>query len=265
VRVGVATIVSGRREHLRRQALAVAATDGVAGYVVAAMDCEPVTVPGAQVIRVPDDGRGLALAAARNRALAALGDYELAVLLDVDCIPGPGLIERYVAAAVELRDTPSLLCGPVGYLDPLAGDCAGPDAGQRRRARERVIRSFPAVGMRREPRAELFWSLSFAVVPAVHRALGGFDEGFVGYGAEDTDYGLRAHRAGVGLWLVAGAWAYHQHHPPTTAEDVARVIANARRFHARWGFWPMSDRLARWATDGVIEWTPQADRCELCS
>jgi N-acetylglucosaminyl-diphospho-decaprenol L-rhamnosyltransferase len=268
VRVGVATIVSGRRDHLRRQAAAVQAlTDGagVERYVVVAMDDAAVTVNGAQVIRVPQAQGAPALAAARNRALEALGDCDLAVMIDVDCIPGADLITRYVQGARTLGSTPSLMCGPVGYLDPLTGDCAGPDAGQRRRARERVIRGFPGVGMRREPRAELFWSLSFAVAPAVHRAIGGFDEGYVGYGAEDTDYGLRAAQAGVGLWLIAAAWAYHQHHPPTAAEDVARVVANARRFHGRWGFWPMGDRLARWAAEGVIEWTPEGARCELCS
>jgi N-acetylglucosaminyl-diphospho-decaprenol L-rhamnosyltransferase len=260
MRVGVATIVSGRRDHLRRQAAALhALTDGagVERYVVVAMDSEPVTVSGAQVVRAAQDGTGLALAAARNSALEALGDCDLAVMIDVDCIPGADLIARYVEGARILGSTPSLMCGPVGYLDPLTDTGPGPDAAQRRRARERVIRSFPGVGMRREPRAELFWSLSFAVAPAVHRAIGGFDEGYVGYGAEDTDYGLRAAQAGVGLWLIAGAWAYHQHHPPTPERDIANVLANARRFHARWGFWPMSDRLARWAAEGVIEWAPE--------
>jgi N-acetylglucosaminyl-diphospho-decaprenol L-rhamnosyltransferase len=266
VRVGVATLVAGRREHLRRQAAAVdglADGAGVARYVVVAMDEAAVDVEAAHVIRMPAAPGGLALAAARNRALDALGDCDLAVMIDVDCIPGDDLVARYVAGAQALGSTPSLMCGPVGYLDPLTEADPGPDADQRRRARERVIRRFPAVGMRREPRAELFWSLSFAVAPAVHRVIGGFDEGYVGYGAEDTDYGLRAAQAGVGLWMVAAAWAYHQHHPSTPERDIANVLANARRFHARWGSWPMRDRLARWAADGVIEWTPQGARCEL--
>jgi N-acetylglucosaminyl-diphospho-decaprenol L-rhamnosyltransferase len=266
VRVGLATLVAGRREHLHRQAAAVhglADGAGVARYVVVAMDDAAVTVDGAHVIRTPEAQGGLALAAARNRALDALGDCDLAVMIDVDCIPGADLITRYVAGAQALGSTPSLMCGPVGYLDPLTDADPGPDAAQRRRARERVIRSFPAVGMRREPRGELFWSLSFSVAPAVHRAIGGFDEGYVGYGAEDTDYGLRAAQAGVELWMVAGAWAYHQHHPPTPERDIANVVANARRFHARWGSWPMSDRLARWAADGMIDWTPDGTRCEL--
>jgi N-acetylglucosaminyl-diphospho-decaprenol L-rhamnosyltransferase len=265
VRVGVATLVAGRREHLRRQAAAVARDTGVARHVIIAMDGEPVAAPDAQVVRIHRDAGGLPLAAARNRALHALSDCDLAVMLDVDCIPGAELVPRYVDAARGLAGVPALLCGPVGYLDPLDADAAGPDAEQRRRARERVIRSFPADGVRVEPRPELFWSLSFAVAPAVHRAIGGFDEGYSGYGAEDTDYGLRAAQAGVGLWLIAGAWAYHQHHPPTPERDLANVLANARRFHARWGSWPMSDRLSAWAADGVIEWTPEGARCRLAS
>ncbi len=268
MRVGVATLVAGRREHLHRQATAVQelTDDGrVARYVVAAMDAAVVAIDHAQVIRMGPGRGGLNLAAARNRALDALGDCDLAVMIDADCIPGADLITRYVAGARALGSTPSLMCGPVGYLDPLPDAMPGPDAAQRRRARDRVIRHFPAVGIRREPRAELFWSLSFAVTPQTHRAIGGFDEGYVGYGAEDTDYGHRAAQAGVGVWLVGGAWAYHQPHPPTPDHDIENVLANARRFHARWGSWPMGDRLARWASDGTIEWTPQGARCELSS
>jgi hypothetical protein len=115
----------------------------------------------------------------------------------------------------------------------------------------------------REPRAELFWSLAFAVSPATHACIGGFDEGFVGYGAEDTDYGLRAARAGVGLWFVAGAWAYHQQHPPSAPRDPGQLAANAQRFHDRWGFWPMPDVLERLTTQGVIDWSADGATCAV--
>ena len=272
MRVGLATILAGRRDHLRRQARAVGEIAGVHDYVAVAMDDEPLGVAGPRALTLPGAGGALPLAAARNRAIEALGDCELVILLDVDCIPGAELVPRYVAAARALAGGGAgdggggggLQCGPVGYLDRLAGGSgSGPDAGARARARARVIRDFPATGLRRERRAELFWSLAFALSPATHARIGGFDESYVGYGAEDTDYGLRAARAGVGLWFVAGAWAYHQHHPPSAPRRPAELVANARRFHARWGFWPMADVLERLAAQGVIRWTAGGATCEL--
>jgi GT2 family glycosyltransferase len=184
---------------------------------------------------------------------------DLAIMLDVDCIPSSRLVTRYVAAAGRAR----LLCGPVGYLDPLSPDSLVPSAGERRRARSRVIRRFPARGHAREARPELFWSTSFAVTPADHRLIGGFDEHYRGWGAEDTDYGLRAAQTGIELWLVAGAWAYHQHHPPSPQHDARNVAANARRFYTRHGFWPMPDQLARLTGEGQLHWSPSGTTCRV--
>jgi N-acetylglucosaminyl-diphospho-decaprenol L-rhamnosyltransferase len=263
VRVGLATLAAGRPEHLRRQAAAVARLGPLSRYVVVSMDAEPTAVPGATVVHLPAAGPALPLAAARNRAVAELAGSELVILLDVDCIPSAEMLARYVAAARGLGGGPGLLCGPVGYLDPLRDPASGPTAAERRRARGRVIRDFPASGVRRERRHELFWSLSYAVSPATHAALGGFDEGFVGYGAEDTDYGLRAGRMGIGLWFVGGAWAYHQHHRDSAPADLESLVANVRRFHGRWGRWPMPDRLAELARGGRIAWDPQGSECSV--
>ena len=75
--------------------------------------------------------------------------------------------------------------------------------------------------------------------------VGGFCEDYIGYGAEDTDYGQRARAAGVGLTWVGGAWAYHQHHatrPPAEAH-AADILRNAERFRAHWGWTPMEGWL----------------------
>lgn len=261
MRVGLATIVAGRRDHLRRQARAVGEIAEVRDYVAVVMDGEPLGVAGPRALAVSGAGGALPLAAARNRAIEALDDCDLVILLDVDCIPGDGLVPGHVAAARALRDDAGLQCGPVGYLDALPAESSGPDAGAR--ARARVIRDFPATGLAREPRAELFWSLAFAVSPATHARIGGFDEAYAGYGAEDTDYGLRAAATGVGLWFVADAWSYHQPHPPSAARHPAELVANARRFHARWGFWPMPDVLGRLAAQRVIRWTAGGSTCEV--
>ena len=265
MRIGLGTIVAGRESHLRRQAAAVTGSGEISDYVVVSMDARPPAVSGARVLHLPAGADPLPLAAARNLALDALDGCDLVILLDVDCLPADDLVSGYAAAAHGLREAPALLCGPVGYLDPLADTATGPAADQRRTARARRVRDFPAHGIRREPRHELFWSLSFAVSPAVHRRIGGFDEGFLGWGAEDTDYGLRARDAGVALWLVGGAWSYHQHHPGVATQDPVALAANARRFRARWGFWPMPDQLGRLAGAGLIVWDPDGDRCAVSS
>jgi GT2 family glycosyltransferase len=266
VRVGVATIQRGRRRHLERQLAGLAAqTVPPVEHVVVSMDpTPPAQLPGARVVPLPvPDGRPLPLAAARNAGVAALGGVDLVVLLDVDCIPGPELVARYAAAGA---DHDALLAGPVGHLPegrPAGTTLTGEDRGA---TVVRGGRPVPEPGVvLPEPRHELFWSLSFAVRPATHARIGGFDEGYTGYGGEDTDYAFRARRAGVGLAWVGGAWAYHQHHPVSSPprEHVADIVPNARRFREVWGRWPMEGWLRTFAAEGLVRWDPDGDALEL--
>ncbi len=256
---GVATIVHGRREHLAHQhALVRREHDGP--YVVVAMD-DPGTAAWARtlpdaphVVEVAGQALGLPLAAARNVAAAELQRQgaDVLVLLDVDCVPGPGLVEAYAAAVAARPDV--VWSGPVTYLPPPpAGgypfdDLASLDA-------PHTARPAPALGetiVGGDP--DLFWSLSFALhADAWHRA-GGFDEAYVGYGGEDTDFGQRVVRAGLELGWVGGARAYHQHHPTTSppVQHVADVVRNGRVFRDRWGRWPMTGWLDAFEQRGLV-------------
>ena len=106
---------------------------------------------------------------------------------------------------------------------------------------------------------ELFWSLSFALTAdtwrRIRRGFGGFDKGYTGYGAEDTDFGqhLRARR--IPLFWVGGADAYHQWHPVSDPpwEHFHDILRNAERFHEIWGFWPMTGWLEKFADEGAVE------------
>lgn len=262
MRIGVGTIQRGRVTALHRQAWAISQGGDCERHVVVSMDLAPPVVPGAEVIHLPvPDGDALPLAAARNRAIAELADLELIVMLDVDCIPDPDLFARYADAGAARPD--GLFIGPVAYLAPLPPHRRELSDEERRVARARPTkRRFPTAGIAPEARYELFWSLSFALTPATARRIGGFDEAYRGYGAEDTDYALRAQAAGVRLWTVAAAWAYHQDHgsrgPPT--EHLESIVANARRFRARWGFWPMGGWLEQFAQGGLIEWDRAGER-----
>ena len=77
------------------------------------------------------------------------------------------------------RRGPHALAGPVGRLGRLDDRCLDPGEEAleaSRRAARSGPRPVPARGeVRLEPRVELFWSLAFAVAPATHARIGGFD------------------------------------------------------------------------------------------
>ncbi len=108
--------------------------------------------------------------------------------------------------------------------------------------------------MRRSAAHELFWSLSFAATPTTWDRCGGFDEAYVGYGGEDTDFGQRARAAGVDLAWVGGADAFHQHHPVSRppVEHVDDILRNGAVFRARWGWWPMVGWLKEMEGMGLV-------------
>lgn len=269
--VVVVTIVRGRALHLERQARAVARMDPApSAHLVLSLDDTPPRVEGAEVLHRPlAPGARLPLAAARNTVITAAADRgaDLVVVLDADCLPEPGLLPPLVAAHGRPAGA-RILAGPVGRLEALPPQVLDPPTDALERAREatrRGPRPVPPDGeVLDEPRVELFWSLGFAVTPATFARIGGFDEGYAGYGGEDTDFAFRARAAGVGLSWIGGAWAHHQHHPVSDPpiEHLDDIVVNARRFRARWGRWPMEGWLRRFAADGLVAWEPDGTRLD---
>jgi N-acetylglucosaminyl-diphospho-decaprenol L-rhamnosyltransferase len=258
VRVAVVTIVAGRHQHLERQHAGLGmSTRPADDYIVVAMGdpglagWAPGGAPAPLVVDVPVDGR-LPLAAARNRGaeLAFERGAGVVVFLDVDCIPHPRLLDLYAEAAE--RHPRSLLTGPVGYL-PEGVDYARPQDFDGV-AHVHGFRPNPAPGDIELGHHDLFWSLSFAVDRAAWRDIGGFFEGYHGYGGEDTDFGLTADDHGVDLVWVGGAVAYHQFHetqdPPVQHLD--DILANGALFESRWGFWPMRGWLDEFERRGLV-------------
>lgn len=264
MRAAVITTVAGRHDHLVRQR---AALDGSVHHVVVAMGeseaahCRRLVGDTSDVIAVETQPQGLPLARARNAgARRALGaGAELLVFLDVDCIPGATLVERYQAAA---GSTSALLCGPVAYLPPPPPG-GYPAAGLHSLATPHPARPVPPHdAIQHHGDHALFWTLSFAVTPTTWRRVGGFCEDYVGYGGEDTDFGQLAERAGVELSWVGGAWAYHQYHATETppVRHLADILRNAALFYQRWGWWPMSGWLAAFAERGLARHDRATDR-----
>ncbi|ANY08888.1 glycosyltransferase family 2 protein [Pseudonocardia sp. HH130630-07] len=261
--VAVVTIVRGRADHLARQRRLLAAGPPVL-HVVVGMGEEPDLsgpAPSTRSVTVPAPGP-LPLAAARNAgARAALtAGAGLLVFLDVDCLPGPVLVDRYRAAAA--RTGPALLAGPVTFLPP-PGPAGVPERDLARWVDPHPGRPDPPDGaLRPEPRRELFWSLSFALAAGSWTGTGGFDEGYRGYGAEDTDFALACE---LPLYWVGGAHALHQYHPPSRTDpgQAGGIVANARRFHGRWGRWPMEPWLRELAASGAVVFDPEHDVLRL--
>jgi GT2 family glycosyltransferase len=261
--IAVVTIVHGRAEHLARQREGLRrSTLAPDLHVVVAMDDPSVVVPrdlpfDTTVVGVPRSDDLLPLARARNlgaRTAVAAG-ATLLVFLDVDCIPAPGLLEAYAEAAADPATADDLLCGPVAYLPPAPTggyDLATLDG----LAEPHPARPAPAPGRveRDATGHDLFWSLSFAVTPSTWHAVGGFDERYAGYGAEDTDFARRAARAGRSLAWVGSARSFHQHHavssPPV--EHVADIVRNAGIFFDTWGQWPMRGWLDAFEEQGLV-------------
>jgi GT2 family glycosyltransferase len=266
----VVTLVAGRRHHLVRQQQALARsavpTDD---YIVVAMSDHDARrhvqagQPAAHVVEVPLCGGHLPLASARNAgAEAALArGAELLVFLDVDCLPAPELVGRYVEAAGIDRRPGRVLCGPVANLPP------PPDAGYDLTT---LANNGVAVQGRPIPRPHetiesqdftLFWSLSFAITAASWRNVGGFSDDYLGYGAEDTDFAQHLRASGGSICWVGGAWAYHQHHPKTDppVEHLHDIVRNARIFKARWGWWPMGGWLTTFEELHLLHHDPDTD------
>ncbi|MDO5513155.1 glycosyltransferase family 2 protein [Corynebacterium sp.] len=249
--VTVVTLANaGRLVHVARQAACL--PRDVRHLVVALGDAVALAgaLPDSEVIPLGE----FSLAGARNLGgdLAAKDSEGIIIFLDADCLPGAGLIDSYRLALDAHPE--AVVSGPVTYLPDGDRRITRPDP-HPARPNPRVGTLLPAD----DHDYELFWSLSFALTAdtwrRIRRSFGGFDKGYTGYGAEDTDFGqhLRAHR--IPLFWVGGADAYHQWHPVSDPpwEHFHDILRNAERFHGIWGFWPMSGWLEKFADEGAVE------------
>lgn len=259
--VAVVITTAGRDRHLERTLAGLAAQRDPADEIVVVDmgDTGVGMVPPVRRVALPVTGSALPLAAARNAGAAATTSDQL-VFLDVDCIPHPDLVGDHVRALSAAP--PAIACGRVRYLregwdDERQGGldaCSAPHP----------VRPCPDETTADHDHPELLWSLNIAVDRPTWDRLGGFDTGYRGYGAEDTDLGLRAGALGIPLLWVAGALAYHQWHPASRLDPArtGEIVANARRFRDRWQHWPMRGWLEELAAIGAVRFDPAADVLE---
>ncbi|GMM93382.1 glycosyltransferase family 2 protein [Qipengyuania sp. MTN3-11] len=253
--ISVCTLAHGRDEHLQYLVRGLNhSRRPPCELVVAAMQDRRYELPetGFPIRQIVLGTDAICLAKARNVA-AEHARGEMLVFLDVDCIPAPSLIQDY-AAALALED--GIFMGEVGYL-PSGATVGGIDFETfEELAVEHSERAGPPPGFLGSCEDyRCFWSLNFAMRKATFAQLGGFDEDYVGYGGEDTDFGRVATSNGVPLWWVRGAKAYHQYHkhhmPPVHHLD--SVLANAAVFARKWGHSTMDHWLRAFSLMGLIE------------
>ncbi|MGF6768719.1 GT2 family glycosyltransferase [Paraburkholderia sp. GAS199] len=196
-------------------------------------------------VQTTDDA--LPLARARNLAVASSVAAQL-VFLDVDCIPSRSLLSSYQEGLAQNAN--SLLQGRVQYLP--ATDLRDWDEAHL----DRIGQIHPVFVDRAAGFVlphELFWSLNFACSRVTFTSIEGFDEAYIGYGGEDTDFSFRAQAKGIDIRLV-DAKAFHQHHtshnPPIN--HLAAIVRNAQTFRDRWGMWPMQGWLDAFEAAGFI-------------
>lgn len=233
-------------------------------HVIVDMGGDPISSGTEIVIDLSvDGGSPLPLSRARNIG-AEHARSDVIVFLDVDCLPGPGLAAFYTHRVERYR---GIWSGPVGFLPPPAEiDAWTPEC---LTGIAHFHEGRPRVGQQPgpAPSTDMFWSLSFAVSYRTWNEIGGFDEAYVGYGGEDTDFACTASQRGVALWFDGSAVAFHQHHPVSTPpiEHLDDIVRNAELFHAKWNRWPMTGWLTEFARRDLIDWAPDSDRIASAS
>ena len=259
--VSVLTLVRGRRAHLVNLVAGLNASlcqpdELVIAYMQPEAHADlPATRFPIQELFVAGDE--MPLAAARNRAAAAASGDQL-IFLDVDCVPSPTLVGRYAETALQPG---GIRLGEVLYL-PAGAVADGIDFAALDRIGKRHPDK-PAIApdeIRPTPSHGELWGLSFAIAAANWRRAGGMDERYIGYGGEETDFAARLEQAGVAMWWVGGARAYHQHHVVHTPafQHFDAIIRNARLFRATWGRWCMQYWLGQFSERGLIAWDDDA-------
>lgn len=163
-------------------------TDGSAEAVAALAFPVPL-----RVVAKPRGG----LASARNAGLAA-ATGDLVLFLDDDLVVPPGLLRRHAGAHA---DGAGVVFGPCLVPDdwPVA-----PVIREFWRGRYAELAAAPRV-----TRFDRFSAANTSGPVACFRAVGGFDERFVGYGLEDYELAYRLLARGIPIRYDAAAVAWH--------------------------------------------------------
>lgn len=244
----IVTIVKGRRKQLANLLDSIKASTVLPKdiQVVCMDDLDGINIPnGLNVsIHLINDPHKLPLAAARNKGITATKTDNI-IFIDVDCIVSPTLFTNLL---ISLKADNIIAAYPL-YLPFL------PNTGNYHELKNKAVThpsrdQIPVA----EPVEHLqFWSLIFAIQKQTFEKIGGFDQSFIGYGAEDTDFAMMFHKAGIKQIFVRD-YVLHQYHdkhdPPLNYFD--SIITNAMRYQQKWNVLPMQRWLKAFEKMGLI-------------
>lgn len=201
------------------------------------------------------------LAEARNLA-ARRSSGDIILFLDVDCIPSASMLADMIKAQSEKA---GLIMGEVRYL---------PENAVCNNFTETDLRKVGVPHPRRPQvpnngRLEMkdygyFWSLCFSISRENFYSLGGFDEAYRNYGAEDTDFGFKAREANIPFSII-DSLCFHQYHavcrPPLN--NFACIVENAMVFKEKWGHFAMEKWLQEFKKEGFISYAKEDKVIEI--
>ena len=244
----IVTIIKERRKQLANLLESVKAST-ILPYdiqVVCMDDLDIFDIPeGLNVsVHLMNGPHQLPLAAARNMGITATKTDNV-IFIDVDCLVSPTL---FASLLMALQAENIIAAYPL-YL-PMV-----PDTGSYTKLEPQAV---PHPSREQIPFGQpvdhlLFWSLIFAIKKETFKNIGGFDESFIGYGAEDTDFAMMFNKAGVEQIFVRD-FVLHQYHdkydPPLNYFD--SIIENASRYKQKWDVLPMQRWLKAFEEMGLI-------------
>jgi glycosyltransferase involved in cell wall biosynthesis len=202
---------------------------------------------------------GLPLARARNCGLEQASS-DFIIFLDVDCIPSSHMVHGYLHTYDLFPN--AILMGQVNYLPEgyVVHNFRDLDQSQGLPHPGRNYREIAVI-----EDYNLFWSLAFAGKKKLFQTIGGFDEAFHGYGAEDTDFSYMAHLNNIPLIACPEALCFHQYHdsfsPPLN--HFRDIVKNAEVFYKKWQKWPMQAWLDEFLKLKLISPYHSQDRIEI--
>lgn len=187
---------------------------------------------------------GYRLSTVRN-AGARLATAPVLVLLDSGALAGPRFLEHHLRVH-ERGDRRVVAVGYCyGYnpdepmqgleevLDRLTPEQAVAQLGDDPKfwdlRHELLVRCDFDLSRRTQPWG-LTWTINCSLRTDDYRAVGGFDESFVGWGAEDMEFAYRLYRHGVGFHLDRDAWAVESPHDRDWEILEPSLLRNMERF-----------------------------------
>jgi glycosyltransferase involved in cell wall biosynthesis len=200
---------------------------------------------------------GFRAAAARN-AGARLAHAPVLVFLDTGTFPGRGFAEGHLLAHTHDGPRGRAVCGQTyGYPDIFDVDgqqAAGgvfealatetPEQLRDRHAADPAFQDprlpeLEEIGFDLRRRAfphELMWSANISVAASEFWEVGGFDEGYRGWGMEDVDLGFRLHLSGAEFHYSREGWAIESAHVRDMHGNLQALLGNAVRFLLKFKF-----------------------------